>query len=1014
MPMKGISTLDGYHIQILLKYTIELGDFELQRQPEIGFLKIILIPGNHNMGLFYGSMLKVTTSVIPCHSEFFPLTFHIAAGSGKTVLTSALIDDIESQSLGVLAYFYFSFATESSQVRIDVFKYTLLTQIIKSLSERLSKEKDKFFIPKSFRAFHDYYAPSRNPKPEHTDEVFRAVLREADSIYIVVDALDECPSEKDQLEIVQFLASLAEAANSTKHKLHIIITSRPEENIETAMSMVTSSKKYIIPFDVDQVNNDIKNHLLECTQQGVFQRWDPTLRTTVVDHLTNHADGVFRWADLQLKELEKKHRRKDIEKLLKALPKTLEETYERMLRRIEDIHHTEAVSILRWLMYSKRPLLLIEVNEIAAFDSSMETGPAEDDAEISFSPEDRFPNSSEIRNMLSGLITLSSLDESSSDEPWRMRITLAHFSVKEYLQSSSVNDCLPRVHLTPTSSHWFIFKSCLAYIQFYDECDKKATGAPYVLLRYACKFLWAHFEMLLSELDEFTKQRRIEKVDELKEGLCGVAFRLSNAVKDNIVISPDDFNHPKTLGTHETSPAKIDVGYPDDLQVAALLGDVNVVALLLDAGVDIEGQVPGQRTALHFAAAKGNLETVNELIKRGCKIDPINASGRTPLSEAAAAGHAEIVNALLQSGSDISKSTLSSEAKKRRLNEAHLYTSPRIDVLRSRCKAIAYRALHSSSKIGSLTNGFYPIHYAAKHGRDEIIDMLLLNGANIEQATYWGHNALSIAAAEGHAETVRMLIRRGAKISKTLGIDEEYSYNILHIAAANWHPQVVEVLLEENVDIHEKAIPCGSSALHLAVVGVAMLAQNLSPYPVTYPWEGGDVDQQANTVEVLLNGGANIDQRDERNNTALRLAAVYGHDKAFEVLLKSDTDINVPDEEGFTLLHDAACGGATKVVHMVLNAGAKLDPQSQQSLWTPLIMASGNGFVDVVQVLVEAGASLNAMDNEGRTALHAAAKGKHQKVYQLLLEKGADPDLKDMEGITARMTQESGMDSDES
>ncbi|KAK4139518.1 uncharacterized protein C8A04DRAFT_33024, partial [Dichotomopilus funicola] len=293
-----------------------------------------------------------------------------------------------SQELGALAYFYFSFAF-TSDVRLEQFKYTLLTQIIGSLSTTPAGEEGGFAIPRAFRHLYDKYAPSKHPLPEHTDAVFREVLRQSGSTYIVVDVLDECPSREDRRQIVHFLADLS---HDPSHNLHIIITSRIEDDIERAMA---GREILTVPFPADRVNVDIRNHLLHAMDTVGYEGWDENLRQTVISYLTEHADGVFRWADLQLKELERKGRPKDVEKLLRKLPRALEETYERMLKRIEDVHGMAALSILRWLAFSKRPLLLAEVNEIAAFEYPMRDGDdGHDDhrqvVEVTFSVENRF------------------------------------------------------------------------------------------------------------------------------------------------------------------------------------------------------------------------------------------------------------------------------------------------------------------------------------------------------------------------------------------------------------------------------------------------------------------------------------------------------------------------------------------------------------------------------------------------------------------------------------------------
>lgn len=78
----------------------------------------------------------------------------------------------------------------------------------------------------------------------------------------------------------------------------------------------------------------------------------------------------FRWAYCQLHELKKLKSTKPtyVKEALKALPATLDETYIRMLCGIKEMYYKEAMTLLRWLAYSSRPLTLEELSEAAIID----------------------------------------------------------------------------------------------------------------------------------------------------------------------------------------------------------------------------------------------------------------------------------------------------------------------------------------------------------------------------------------------------------------------------------------------------------------------------------------------------------------------------------------------------------------------------------------------------------------------------------------------------------------------
>ena len=78
-------------------------------------------------------------------------------------------------------------------------------------------------------------------------------------------------------------------------------------------------------------------------------RWSDQLKDKVINHLTQHADGVFRWADLQIQALADEERDTDVKMALKRLPSDLGKTYEQMLIRIENEDYSdEAIAIFYW------------------------------------------------------------------------------------------------------------------------------------------------------------------------------------------------------------------------------------------------------------------------------------------------------------------------------------------------------------------------------------------------------------------------------------------------------------------------------------------------------------------------------------------------------------------------------------------------------------------------------------------------------------------------------------------
>ncbi|KAK8132226.1 hypothetical protein PG999_000399 [Apiospora kogelbergensis] len=313
--------------------------------------------------------------------------------------------------------------------------------------------------------------------------VLKDILEEEERGFIVVDALDECDSLHHRIEVLEFLSWLIV---EVKCDLRILVTSRPEHDIVNAMTELKVPKRFV-PFDTDSVNQDIHAHLVGLMCRAPYSRWAKSIQNEVITQITAESDGVFRWADLQIQSLERFSRKPDIRRVLARLPKGLNQTYERMLDTIDEDYVQDASAVLRWLCYSRLPLTLKQLAEIAAFRRS--TG-----NQVVFDPEYRFEDPSEILAILTGLITVLEYNEPHED-PQDNMVILSHFSVSQYLKSRDVTR--PEFQMIDHDSAWFMVQSSLAYLGHYDNPLERLV--PYPLLLGACVNLSNFARGLLEE-----------------------------------------------------------------------------------------------------------------------------------------------------------------------------------------------------------------------------------------------------------------------------------------------------------------------------------------------------------------------------------------------------------------------------------------------------------------------------------------------------------------------------------
>ena len=193
--------------------------------------------------------------------------------------------------------------------------------------------------------------------------------------------------------------------------------------------------------------------------------------------------------------------------------------------------------------------------------------------------------------------------------------------------------------------------------------------------------------------------------------------------------------------------------------------------------------------------------------------------------------------------------------------------------------------------------------------------------------------------------------------------------------------------------------------------GAAIDARNLVGATALYSAAESD---RGPTVLLLLAKGADVNLTGRTDLTPLAAAAYNGNDRVVAALLERGAKPDARDTTGKAPILYAAARGFTAVVRQLLAAG--VDPKRPYGNdLTALMWAAGyepgygeRDAVDVVTLLLDAGAPIDAVDNRGRSALMIAAEGGHAAVAAALIARGASRDLTDKAGKRARDLAASG------
>ena len=436
------------------------------------------------------------------------------------------------------------------------------------------------------------------------------------------------------------------------------------------------------------------------------------------------------------------------------------------------------------------------------------------------------------------------------------------------------------------------------------------------------------------------------------------------------------------------------------LHFAAVSGDVHLIEMLAEQGLDVSIGDDEGLTPLHRAATYGQLESLSTLLRLGGRESMTKVAGKygTPLHQAVAGGHMDIVSLLLNEGcpnnvvDSRGRSVLHIAVEYGQIQMIEMLAEQGLDVnvgdvegwtplhdaaafgqLESVCTLLRLGGRKSMTKIAG--TGGTPLHQAVGRGDKDIVSLLLNEGCPINVVDSGGKGVLHYAAGSGQIHMIEMLAERGLDVIK--GDDE--SCTPLHYAAnCGQHESVRTLLMLGGRKSMEKVAGTYGTPLHQAVAK-------------------GHKD----IVSLLLNEGCPINVVDNEGASALHWAAKYGQIHLIEMLAERGLDVNIGDNEDRTPLHFAAnCGQHESVCTLLMLGGRKSMEKVAGTHGTPLHQAVVNDHKDIVSLLLNEGCPINVVNNRGRSVLHYAAQYGQIHLIEMLAERGLDVNIGDNEGRT--------------
>lgn len=404
---------------------------------------------------------------------------------------------------------------------------------------------------------------------------------------------------------------------------------------------------------------------------------------------------------------------------------------------------------------------------------------------------------------------------------------------------------------------------------------------------------------------------------------------------------------------------------------------------------------------LHAAAARGDIRGVEDALQAGTSVDARNAQGETALIHALSRAGSfvrrkgpltsiETIELLLKRGADF---TLADDSENTPLNLSVRIANRKFSQL-----LLAMGANPKKANKSGYSPLVHACHQPPSEEKLEIIRSLVELGADLDMASSYGESPLSVSFFFGDFQAIRLLLDLGANAD-----------------VLEWTPQHRAVFFGEMEELDRLT-------LEREVVNATSPRFGFSPWLLSIAC--GDLQK----VKMLAERGGDLTQTGRCEETLLHIAVKHGREEVAQWLLELGADPNAAGYFGEAPLHTACEWNQPAMAKLLLNAGAKIDPLNGVDSQPIHHVRS----LETLQILVGAGADVNAIDgcgdwplknaaqandfesvewmlangavvdrtSTGETALHAAVRADAREVMKQLVAAGANPNAPDVDDWT--------------
>ena len=420
---------------------------------------------------------------------------------------------------------------------------------------------------------------------------------------------------------------------------------------------------------------------------------------------------------------------------------------------------------------------------------------------------------------------------------------------------------------------------------------------------------------------------------------------------------------------------------------AAKNANKEALRALLKQGANVNAAEVDGTTALHWASYRDDVESADLLIRAGAKVNAATDLGATPLWTASLNGSAAMVRKLLDVGANPNLALLLGE-------------TPVMVAARSGYPVVVEQLLAKGANVNAhAARGQTALMWAVAQKHSEVVKVLLTHGADIHaRSDVWsevmavpphglleynraiphgGDTALMFAARVGDLVSAKLLVVAGANVNDA----DAWGVSATVLAAHFGYGELVELLLENGAD--PNAAAAGFTALHVAIMRrdektvSALLARGADPNAPLRTWT------PTRRASKDFNFGPEL-----VGATPFWLAARFSEPSVMRLLLKRGADPMFVHHADYAV---EGAGRRTQVTTALMAATG----MGGGTAWVQPDRGEREALtLEAVKLAAELGVEVNAANTDGRTALDAATALKYETVVKFLVEKGGKPGTK--------------------